>query len=82
MLTTETNARFLRLAKAIQNKRRRARDCMAAYFKHVTIIYCADYSVYIRGEHFHQFMIDYGNPSFFLRDRVVLFFFFASVLLC
>jgi len=34
----------LKLAKAIQNKRRRARDCMAAYFMHISIIYCADYT--------------------------------------
>lgn len=43
--TRETKPGFLKLAKTIQNKHWRARDCVAAYIKYISIIYCAGQSV-------------------------------------
>lgn len=67
----ETNHRFLRLGKTIQNKCRRTRDCMAAYFK---------YKYYIlRRSAAHRWrtlspIYDQPRRSTFscLRDRVIL----------
>jgi len=36
---------------------------MTAYFKYISIIYCAGQS-HTDGEHFHRFMINHGDPPF------------------
>lgn len=67
--TRETNTGFLRLVKTIQNKRRRARDCVTAYIK-----YIKHYKHYILGVS----RTSVGNTFTDLRSATAIRLFFST----